>query len=75
MRWCRLRRSGLCGERTVWRASKASGLPFIDGEVIQAAATSHELALQLHDMDHRRRARVVVEYVRPASDAYIVGVG
>jgi hypothetical protein len=47
----------------------------IDGEVVAAADSSHQLALQLHDMDHRRRARVVVEYVRPATDTYIVGVG
>jgi hypothetical protein len=45
------------------------------GVVIAAADTSHNLALQLHQMDHRRRERVVVEYVRPASDSYIVGVG
>lgn len=47
----------------------------VDGEVVAAADSSHQLALRLHDMDHRRRARVVVEYVRPASDSYIVGVG
>ena len=66
--------------RAVRRKDSLAGLEgkwvaVIDGEVIQAAGTSHELALQLHGMDHRRRARVVVEYVRPASDAYIVGVG
>jgi hypothetical protein len=47
----------------------------IDGEVVTAADSSHQLALQLHDMDHRRRAGVVVEYVRPSTDSYIVGVG
>ena len=47
----------------------------LDGEVIAAAQTSHELAVRLHDMDHRKRARAVVEYVRPTSDAYIVGAG
>lgn len=47
----------------------------IDGEVVAAADSSHQLALQLHDMDYRHRAGVVVEYVRPATDSYIVGVG
>jgi hypothetical protein len=47
----------------------------LDGEVITAAQSSHELAVKLHDMDHRKRARAVVEYVRPRSDAYIVGAG
>lgn len=46
-----------------------------DGEVIAAADTSHELALQLHAMDHRKSRAAVIEYVRPESDAYIVGVG
>lgn len=46
-----------------------------NGRVIQAAETSHELAVQLHAMDHRRRRRVVVEFVRPDSDSFIVGVG
>jgi hypothetical protein len=48
----------------------------VDGDdVIAAAETSHALALQLHSMDHRVTARAVVEFVRPAGDAYIVGVG
>lgn len=47
----------------------------IDGMVVLAAKTSHELALRLHDMDHRRRSRLVVQYVRPQVDSYIVGVG
>jgi hypothetical protein len=47
----------------------------IGNEVVAAADTSHELALRLHDMDHRRRRDVVVEYVRPDSDTYIVGIG
>jgi hypothetical protein len=47
----------------------------IDDEIVAAAETSHQLALQLHSMDHRKRARIVTEYVRPDSDAYIVGVG
>ena len=46
-----------------------------DGEVVAAAKTSHQLALNLHNMDHRRRARTVIEYVRPAAESYIVGVG
>ena len=46
-----------------------------NGEVIAAAETSHKLALALHDMDHRKRREAVLEYVRPASDSYIVGVG
>ena len=47
----------------------------LDGEVVIAEHTSHHLALKLHDMDHRKRRRAVVEYVRPSSDAYIVGAG
>lgn len=47
----------------------------IGDEIVAAAYTSHELAIQLHNMDHRKRARVVTEFVRPDSDAYIVGVG
>lgn len=47
----------------------------VDGEVVAAEKTSRELAYRLHQMDHRKRARVVMEYVRPASDAYIIGVG
>lgn len=47
----------------------------IDGEVAVAELTSHKLALKLRDMDHRRRQRATIEYVRPRSDAYIVGVG
>lgn len=47
----------------------------VGDEVIAAAPTSHELALQLHHMDHRKRERAVVEFARPDSDAYIVGVG
>jgi hypothetical protein len=45
------------------------------GEVVAAAETSHQLALQLHEMDHRKRQNVVVEFVRPTTDSYIVGVG
>ena len=47
----------------------------LDGEVLDAAPTSHALATQLMRIDHRKRSRVVVEYVRPAADTYIVGVG
>jgi hypothetical protein len=47
----------------------------LDGKVIDAAPTSHQLAVRLHHMDHRKRRRAVVEYVRPAADAYIVGAG
>jgi hypothetical protein len=47
----------------------------IDGEVVAAADTSRQLAGRLHSMDHRKRERAVVEYVRPTSDSYIVGVG
>ena len=46
-----------------------------DGKVVAAAETSHQLALQLHDMDHRKRHRTAVEYVRPSGDSYIVGAG
>lgn len=47
----------------------------VDGEVVAAEPTSRDLAYRLHQMDHRKRARAVMEYVRPTSDAYIVGVG
>jgi hypothetical protein len=47
----------------------------IDEEVVAAESTSHALALTLHRMDYRRRRRVVVEFVRPQTDSYIVGVG
>jgi hypothetical protein len=47
----------------------------LDGEVVMAEDTSHALALKIHDMDHRKRERVVVEYVRPRADSYIVGAG
>lgn len=47
----------------------------IGDQVVAAAESSHQLALQLHNMDHRRRAMAVTEYVRPDSDVYIVGVG
>jgi hypothetical protein len=47
----------------------------VDGKVVVAAPTSHELALKLHDMDHVKRARAVLEFVRPRTDAYIVGAG
>ena len=46
-----------------------------DGEVVAAAETSHKLALELHGMDHRKRRQVVIEYVRPTTDSYIVGAG
>ena len=47
----------------------------IGADVIAAAATSRELAYTLHKMDHRKRAEAVMEYVRPSSDAFIVGAG
>ena len=47
----------------------------LDGKVITAAPTSHQLAVKLHDMDHRKRQRAVLEFVRPVSDAFIVGAG
>jgi hypothetical protein len=47
----------------------------IDGRVEVAEHTSQRLALKLRDMDHRKRRRAVVEYVRPTADSYIVGVG
>ncbi len=46
-----------------------------DGEVLAAAPTSHNLAMQMHDMDHRKRRRIAIEYVRPTADSYIVGAG
>jgi hypothetical protein len=47
----------------------------VDGEVVAAARTSHALAVKLHDMDHRQRRKAVVEFVRPTTDAYIIGAG
>jgi hypothetical protein len=47
----------------------------IDDEVVAAEHTSHKLAQRLHGMDHRKRDRAVVEFVRPTGDSYIVGVG
>ncbi|MDQ6783013.1 MAG: hypothetical protein M3063_06155 [Actinomycetota bacterium] len=44
-------------------------------EVVAAAETSHQLALMLNDMDHRRRSQVVIEFVRPTTDSYVVGAG
>lgn len=47
----------------------------LGASVIAAAPTSRELAYELHKMDHRKRAHAVMEYVRPSSDAFIVGAG
>lgn len=47
----------------------------IDGHVQVAEHTSQRLALKLHEMDHRKRRRAVIEFVRPSSSSYIVGVG
>lgn len=47
----------------------------LEGEVVMAEQTSHALALKLHDMDHVKRNNVVVEFVRPTGDSYIVGAG
>jgi hypothetical protein len=57
--------------------SKFEGLwvAVIGDEVVAAEKSSHALALKLHEMDHRRRSRAVVEYVRPTGDSYIVGAG
>ena len=46
-----------------------------NGEVIAVGETSDELALRLQAADIRKSREAVVEYVRPGSDAYIVGVG
>ena len=46
-----------------------------NGEVVAVGRTSDELALRLLAVDVRRSRDAVVEYVRPGSDAYIVGVG
>ena len=47
----------------------------VNGEVVAADGSSNGLALELRRMDHRKRDRAVVEYVRPRTDAYIVGLG
>jgi hypothetical protein len=47
----------------------------IDDEVVAAEQTSHALALKLHAMDHLKRRKAVVQFVRPATDGYIVGAG
>lgn len=47
----------------------------VDGKVVAAEETSHRLALTLNKMDHRKRKRAVVEFVRPTSDSYIVFTG
>ncbi len=54
---------------------EGSWVAVVDGKVVAAAPTSHELALRLHDMDRSQRQRVVIEYVRPTTDSYIVGAG
>ncbi len=57
--------------------SKFEGLwvAVIGDEVVAAEKSSHALALKLYEMDHPRRSRAVVEYVRPTTDSYIVGAG
>lgn len=62
------RPAGLEGFAGMWVAR-------IGDDVIAAAPTSRELAYTLHTMDHRKRAEAVMEYVRPSSDAFIVGAG
>ncbi len=47
----------------------------VGDEVIAVADTSRELALVMHRLDHRKRDGAVVEFVRPSSDAFIVGLG
>jgi len=47
----------------------------VDGEVVAAEPSSHQLATALHRMDHRKRQRAVTEFVRPTGDAFIVGAG
>ena len=48
----------------------------VDGhEIIAVGETSHQLALKLHAMDYCKRRRVVIEFVRPTTDSYIVGAG
>lgn len=45
------------------------------GDVIAVADSSKALAYKLHKLDHQRRARATIEFVRPNSDAFIVGAG
>ncbi len=47
----------------------------IAGEVVAAEETSRALAFRLHQMDHLKRRRAVMEYVRPTAAAYVVGAG
>lgn len=62
------RPAGLDGFAGMWVA-------VVGDEVVAAEHTSHKLAIKLRGMDHRRRRHATVEYVRPATDSYIVGVG
>lgn len=45
-----------------------------DGEIIAAAESSTALAYKIREMGPRARG-CVMQYVRPSTDAYIVGVG
>jgi hypothetical protein len=47
----------------------------IDSEIVAAALTSGALAYELQKMTDQRRAKAVVEFIRPTTDAYIVGAG
>ena len=46
-----------------------------ESEIVAVAETSHQLALKLHEMDHRKLRQVVIEFVRATTDSYIVGAG
>lgn len=47
----------------------------IERRIVIAAPTERGLQSQLHELDDERRAKVVVGYIRPDSDSYIVGPG
>ncbi|MEA3078004.1 MAG: hypothetical protein QOF60_2912 [Actinomycetota bacterium] len=62
--------------RPEWAEAFAGNwIAVIDDEVIAVARTSKVLAYELHKMDHRKRSMATIEFVRPTSDAFIVGVG
>lgn len=50
-------------------------IAMIADEVVAVASTSGALAYELQKMTDQRRAKAAVEFIRPTTDAYIVGAG